>query len=56
VLRAAGFDDVGRRPFNPATDAENHEIGSLCMLARKPLQPSRLEDAGMPKGLKSSAA
>jgi len=35
VLTHAGFVDVVRRPFDPAVDAPNHEIGSLCMLARK---------------------
>jgi predicted SAM-dependent methyltransferase len=35
LLRTAGFTDVGRRPFNPAMDAPNHVIGSLCMTARK---------------------
>ena len=35
VLRAAGFEQVERRPFDSARDADNHAIGSLCMLARK---------------------
>jgi hypothetical protein len=56
VLLAAGFEDVRRRPFNQATDAENHVIGSLCMLARKPLQSSRVDDAHVLKGPNSSAA
>jgi len=56
MLRVAGFDDVRRRPFNPGTDAENHQIGSLCMLARKPERPSRHQDAGVTKGLDYSAA
>ena len=36
VLNAAGFCDATRRPFDPAMDAPNHVIGSLCMTARKP--------------------
>jgi predicted SAM-dependent methyltransferase len=36
VLEAVGFANVRRRPFNPAIDADNHAIGSLCMLATKP--------------------
>jgi predicted SAM-dependent methyltransferase len=35
VLEAVGFTAISRRPFNPATDAPNHAIGSLCMQARK---------------------
>jgi predicted SAM-dependent methyltransferase len=35
VLRAAGFADPFRRPFDPAMEAENHAIGSLCMRACK---------------------
>jgi predicted SAM-dependent methyltransferase len=35
-LEALGFTAVRRRPFNPATDAENHALGSLCMVATKP--------------------
>jgi predicted SAM-dependent methyltransferase len=31
LLRTAGFGDTRRRPFDPTTDAPNHEIGSLCM-------------------------
>jgi hypothetical protein len=45
VLRAAGFEDV-----------ENHEIGSLCMLGRRPSQPSRLDDTAMPKDMNYPAA
>jgi predicted SAM-dependent methyltransferase len=56
VLRAAGFEDVSRRPFNPATDAENHQIGSLCMVGRKPSQPSRLDDTAVPKDMNYPAA
>ncbi len=36
VLRAAGFEQVDRRPFDSARDADNHAIGSLCMVGRKP--------------------
>jgi hypothetical protein len=35
VLESAGFAEVVRRPFDPARDAANHEIGSLCMIATK---------------------
>jgi predicted SAM-dependent methyltransferase len=35
VMMSAGFEHVARRAFNPLTDADNHEIGSLCMVARK---------------------
>ena len=35
VVRSAGFDDVRRRPFDPAIDAPTHVIGSLCMTAKK---------------------
>jgi predicted SAM-dependent methyltransferase len=35
ILETAGFDDVVRRLFDPAMDAPNHEIGSLCMMSRK---------------------
>ena len=36
VLESVGFVDVRRRPFDPARDADNHAIGSLCMEAIKP--------------------
>jgi predicted SAM-dependent methyltransferase len=36
VLDSVGFSDVQRRPFDPALEAENHAIGSLCMKATKP--------------------
>jgi predicted SAM-dependent methyltransferase len=36
VLTEAGFADVARRPFDPAVDAANHAIGSLCVQARNP--------------------
>ncbi len=36
VLEGAGFDRIERRAFDPAMDAPNHAIGSLCMTARKP--------------------
>jgi len=35
VIASAGFESVGRRPFDPRKDADNHEIGSLCMVAYK---------------------
>jgi predicted SAM-dependent methyltransferase len=35
VLADAGFVNVRRRPFDASVDAPNHEIGSLCVLARK---------------------
>jgi len=35
VLESVGFASVSRRSFNPSTDAPNHVIGSLCMVARK---------------------
>jgi hypothetical protein len=36
ALERTGFVNVMRRPFDAAMDAENHEIGSLCMRAAKP--------------------
>jgi predicted SAM-dependent methyltransferase len=56
VLRGAGFTSVARRPFDPARDAENHAIGSLCMHAVK--LDSRSADAGasIAPRLSSSAA
>jgi predicted SAM-dependent methyltransferase len=36
VLEQTGFGGVRRRAFDPAIEAANHEIGSLCMQARKP--------------------
>ena len=56
VLHAAGFDEIVRRPFDPATDAENHEIGSLCMQARNPGGCERVDGASPGSGLSSSAA
>ena len=35
VLEGVGFASVSRRSFNPSTDAPNHAVGSLCMVARK---------------------
>jgi predicted SAM-dependent methyltransferase len=35
VLERVGFADVQRRDFDPAMDAANHRIGSLCMRARR---------------------
>jgi hypothetical protein len=49
TLRDAGFGHVVRRPFDRTVDAENHELGSLCMLARKP-------DHARHAGSRSSAA
>ena len=36
VLGRVGFSGITRRPFDPARDAENHAIGSLCVTALKP--------------------
>jgi predicted SAM-dependent methyltransferase len=36
VLACSGFTDVRRRPFDPSLEAPNHQLGSLCMRARKP--------------------
>jgi hypothetical protein len=36
VLETAGFEQVVRRAFDPAMDAATHEIGSLCMVSRRP--------------------
>ena len=36
VLCGAGFTEVQRRAFDPLLDAPNHQLGSLCMRARKP--------------------
>jgi predicted SAM-dependent methyltransferase len=35
VLRRAGFVHVRRREFDPSLDADNHCIGSLCVVAQK---------------------
>jgi predicted SAM-dependent methyltransferase len=35
VLVCAGFVDVRRRPFDPALEAPNHRLGSLCVRARR---------------------
>jgi len=35
TLTLAGFTDVRRREFDPSVDAENHRIGSLCVVAVK---------------------
>ena len=37
VLESVGFVEIRRRPFDPAMDAADHETGSLCVLARKPV-------------------
>ena len=57
VLRDAGFENVARRPFDPSVDAENHEVGSLCMHAYKPdsAQPADRRD-GRSFAVSSSAA
>jgi predicted SAM-dependent methyltransferase len=39
VLSSAGFVGVSRRPFDPAVDQPDHEIGSLCMTATTPASP-----------------
>jgi len=36
ALQSVGFADIRRRPFDPATDADNHAVGSLFMQATKP--------------------
>ena len=47
VLASVGFVSMRRRPFDPTRDAENHEIGSLCMEASKPASSRAAErDAG----------
>jgi predicted SAM-dependent methyltransferase len=35
MLRSSRFCNVKRRPFDPAMDAPNHVIGSLCMTSQK---------------------
>jgi hypothetical protein len=35
TLSLAGFSDVRRREFDASVDAENHRIGSLCVVATK---------------------
>ena len=51
VLRRAGFVHVRRREFDPSLDADNHRIGSLCVVAQKgpavaPREPGHVEGAG----------
>jgi predicted SAM-dependent methyltransferase len=51
VLRRAGFVHVRRREFDPSLDADNHRIGSLCVVSQKgpavaPGEPGRVEGAG----------
>jgi predicted SAM-dependent methyltransferase len=36
ALASIGFTNVRRRSFDPNTDADNHQIGSLFMVATKP--------------------
>jgi predicted SAM-dependent methyltransferase len=56
VLHAAGWEGVTRRAFDPAVDAENHAIGSLCMKARKPAGVSAASGSGLAASPRSSAA
>ena len=36
AFETAGFVDVRRRPYDPSLDAPSHELGSLCLVGRKP--------------------
>jgi predicted SAM-dependent methyltransferase len=45
VLEGAGFVHVRRRPFNPASDAPNHAIGSLCMACSKGVPTAETGDS-----------
>jgi predicted SAM-dependent methyltransferase len=36
ALQRTGFVNITRRPFDPSMDADNHQIGSLCVRAAKP--------------------
>jgi predicted SAM-dependent methyltransferase len=38
ILESVGFTQVRRRSFDPSRDADNHAIGSLCMLATRPAE------------------
>jgi predicted SAM-dependent methyltransferase len=40
LLQQIGFIDIRRRPYDPAEDADLRRLGSLFILARKPLPPS----------------
>ncbi len=35
IVAAVGFIDVRRRPYDPARDAPDHNIGSLCITSRR---------------------
>lgn len=35
TIAAAGFINVRRRPYDPASDAPDHHIGSLCVFGQK---------------------
>jgi hypothetical protein len=37
VIAGMGFTDVRRREYDPTMDAADHDIGSLCVVARKPV-------------------
>jgi predicted SAM-dependent methyltransferase len=56
TLRDAGFEDVVRRSFDRTVDAENHELGSLCMHARKPDHARHAGSRSFAAGFSSSAA
>jgi predicted SAM-dependent methyltransferase len=36
LLEKERFVDIVRRDFDPTLDAANHEIGSLCVVAKRP--------------------
>jgi predicted SAM-dependent methyltransferase len=55
VLRSAEFVAVTRRLFDPVIDADNHEIGSLCMIARKPAAVSETVGVSAKVGLSAAA-
>ena len=56
VLHTAGLEGVTRRAFDPAVDAENHAIGSLCVQARKPAGVAGTCDLTLATSPRSSAA
>jgi predicted SAM-dependent methyltransferase len=41
LIAGMGFADVRRRPFDPAMDAPDHDIGSLYVVATKPAAGGR---------------
>jgi predicted SAM-dependent methyltransferase len=49
VVRRAGFVQVRRREFDPSLDADNHRIGSLCVVAQK-RQEVAAGEAGRARG------